>query len=85
MCLAIPGQIIRLAGDGEAVCDIGGIEKTVNVSLIERPVPGDWVIVHVGFALNRIDAKEAEETLRILESAGELREGMTITSGGARP
>ena len=33
MCLAIPGQIIRLAGDGEAVCDIGGIEKTVNVSL----------------------------------------------------
>ena len=50
MCLAIPGQIIRLAGDGEAVCDIGGIEKTVNVSLIERPVPGDWVIVHVGFA-----------------------------------
>ena len=67
-------------------CDgIGGIEKPVDVSLIDHPVPGDWVIVHVGFALNRIDAKEAEETLRILESAGELREGMTITSGGARP
>ena len=62
MCLAIPGQIIRLAGDGEAVCDIGGIEKRVNVSLIERPVPGDWVIVHVGFALNRIDPEEAQRT-----------------------
>ena len=63
MCLAIPGQIFRLAGDGEAVCDIGGIEKTVNVSLIERPVPGDWVIVHVGFALQIIDDAKAQETL----------------------
>ena len=67
MCLAIPGQIIRLAGDGEA---IGGIEKTVNVSLIERPVPGDWVIVHVGFALNRIDPEEAQRTLAALKAAG---------------
>ena len=58
MCLAIPGQIIRLAGDGEAV------------SLIERPVPGDWVIVHVGFALNRIDPEEAQRTLAALKAAG---------------
>ncbi len=70
MCLAIPGQILRLAGDGEAVCDIGGIEKTVNVSLIDHPVPGDWVIVHVGFALNRIDPGEAERTLAALKAAG---------------
>ena len=53
-----------------AVCDIGGIEKTVNVSLIERPVPGDWVIVHVGFALNRIDPEEAQRTLAALKAAG---------------
>ena len=70
MCLAIPGQIIRLAGDGAAVCDIDGIERTVNVSLIERPVPGDWVIVHVGFALNRIDPEEAQRTLAALKAAG---------------
>ena len=70
MCLAIPGQTIWLAGDGEAVCDIGGIEKTVNVSLIERPVPGDWVIVHVGFALHRIDPEEAQRTLAALKAAG---------------
>ena len=74
MCLAIPGQIIRLAGDGEAVCDIGGIEKTVNVSLIERPVPGDWVIVHVGFAITRLDEEAALETLRLFQQAGLLDE-----------
>ena len=82
MCLAVPAEILSVSPNGsDAMASIGGIEKPVDVSLIDHPVPGDWVIVHVGFALNRIDAKEAEETLRILESAGELREGMTITSG----
>lgn len=86
MCLAVPAEILSVSPNGsDAMASIGGIEKPVDVSLIDHPVPGDWVIVHVGFALNRIDAKEAEETLRILESAGELREGMAITSGGARP
>ena len=86
MCLAVPAEILSVSPNGsDAMASIGGIEKPVDVSLIDHPVPGDWVIVHVGFALNRIDAKEAEETLRILESAGKLREGMTITSGGARP
>lgn len=86
MCLAVPAEILSVSPNGsDAMASIGGIEKPVDVSLIDHPVPGDWVIVHVGFALNRIDAKEAEETLRILESAGELREGITITSGGARP
>ncbi|MBS5218348.1 MAG: HypC/HybG/HupF family hydrogenase formation chaperone [Sutterella wadsworthensis] len=86
MCLAVPAEILSVSPNGsDAMASIGGIEKPVDVSLIDHPVPGDWVIVHVGFALNRIDAKEAEEMLRILESAGELREGMAITSGGARP
>ena len=47
-----------------------GIEKTVDVSLIEDPKPGDWVIVHVGFALTRIDEKEAEATIAALKAAG---------------
>ena len=85
MCLAVPAEILSVSPDGaEAMASIGGIEKPVDVSLIENPIPGDWVIVHVGFALNRIDAKEAEETLRILESAGELREGLAVTMSGAR-
>lgn len=86
MCLAVPAEILSVSTNGsDAMASIGGIEKPVDVSLIDHPVPGDWVIVHVGFALNRINAKEAEETRRILESAGELREGMTITTSGARP
>ena len=86
MCLAVPAQLTTVSPDGmTAAAMIGGIEKDVDVSLIDDPKSGDWVIVHVGFALNRIDAKEAEETLRILARAGELHEGMTITSGGARP
>lgn len=85
MCLAVPAEILSVSPNGsDAMASIGGIEKPVDVSLIDHPVPGDWVIVHVGFALNRINAKEAEETRRILESAGELREGMTITTSGAR-
>lgn len=71
MCLAVPAEIKSVAEDGmEALALIGGIEKKVDVSLIEDPKPGDWVIVHVGFALNRIDAAEAEETLKVLAAAG---------------
>ena len=52
--------------------NIGGIEKEVNVALITDPQVKDWVIVHVGFALQRIDAQEAEKTLAALREAGEL-------------
>ena len=56
-----------LATDGmTAAAMIGGIEKDVDVSLIDDPKSGDWVIVHVGFALNRIDEAEAQETLKAL-------------------
>lgn len=70
MCLAIPGQIKRIDAGDNAVCEIGGIEKTVNVSLIDNAKPGDWVIVHVGFALNRIDEDEAAKTLAALKALG---------------
>lgn len=70
MCLAIPGQIRSLINEETALVDIGGVAKEVDVELIEDPVPGDWVIVHVGFALNRIDEEEARRTLAALEAAG---------------
>ena len=72
MCLAIPGQITKVTSADMAVCNIGGIEKDVNVALIDNPTPGDWVIVHVGFALNRIDEQEAQRTLAALKATGEL-------------
>lgn len=70
MCLAIPGQIRSLINEETALVDIGGVAKEVDIELIEDPVPGDWVIVHVGFALNRIDEEEARRTLAALEAAG---------------
>lgn len=66
MCLAVPARIVRCTDAAEALCDFGGVQKTVDVSLITDPAPGDWVIVHVGFALEKIDEKRAEETLVLL-------------------
>ena len=68
MCLAVPAKIIKLIDSENALCDFNGIEKEVNVSLIENPAAGDWVIVHVGFALNRIDSAQARQTQELLKS-----------------
>ncbi len=68
MCLAVPAKIIELKDSDNALCDFNGITKVVNVALIEDPKVGDWVIVHVGFALNRIDESEAIQTQQILNS-----------------
>lgn len=70
MCLAIPAQIIKVSEDGQwAECSISGVDKAVNVSLIEDPRAGDWVVVHVGFALNKIDEEEAAATLQLFAEA----------------
>lgn len=71
MCLAVPAQIEEVLDDGMARCDLNGVQKDINVSLIADPKAGDWVIVHVGFALNRIDEAQAQETLKLLASMGE--------------
>ena len=76
MCLAVPAQIVEVLENGLARCDLNGVKKEINVSLIAEPEVGDWVIVHVGFALNRIDEYQAQETLRMLSSltqSGETR------------
>lgn len=73
MCLAVPAQLTTVSPDGmTAAAMIGGIEKDVDVSLIDDPKSGDWVIVHVGFALNRIDEAEAQETLKALAALATL-------------
>ena len=79
MCLGIPAQIVRI-DDGErmlATAEVGGVRRQVNIICIvddEHPVEscvGDWVLLHVGFAMSRIDAAEAEATLRLLAELGE--------------
>lgn len=68
MCLAVPARIVEVLTATTACCDFNGVRKEVNVSLIADPQVGDWVIVHVGFALNRIDETRAQETLRMLDA-----------------
>jgi hydrogenase expression/formation protein HypC len=77
MCLAIPGKVIEtLESDGMKVGKVsfGGMVKQVCLEYTPEVVPGDYVLVHVGFALSRIDQEQAERTYRILEELGQLTE-----------
>jgi hydrogenase expression/formation protein HypC len=65
MCLAIPGRILELLADSKARVDFGGVVREVNLSLIEKPKVGEYVIVHAGYAIQTLDAAEAEETLEL--------------------
>jgi hydrogenase expression/formation protein HypC len=75
MCLAIPAQINQILDDGEhqAVVDILGVRRKVNVQLLETdpPQPGEWVLIHVGFAMSKISADQAAEQLDLLRQLGE--------------
>ena len=53
-----------------AKVDVAGVQRTVNVGLLDDAVPGDWVLIHVGFALSKVDEEEARSTLRLLEQMG---------------
>lgn len=66
MCYAIPAKIIEIK-DENAVVDYGGIIKDVNVSLIDNPEKGDYVLVHAGFAIEKLEKKSAEESLDIIK------------------
>jgi hydrogenase expression/formation protein HypC len=66
MCLAIPARIVELVGDEEAVVDLDGIRKRISVTFVDGASVGDYVIVHVGFALTRLDTEEAERTLALI-------------------
>jgi hydrogenase expression/formation protein HypC len=81
MCLGIPGRIVKIddAANMLAIVDVGGVRRKVNIACIvdkEHPVSscvGDWVLLHVGFAMSRLDEAEAAETLRILTELGEAQ------------
>jgi hydrogenase expression/formation protein HypC len=82
MCLGIPGQIVAItsAEDVLALVDVGGVRREVNIACIvddEHPVAsciGDWVLIHVGFAMNRLDEEEAQRTLALLRELGQMQE-----------
>lgn len=71
MCLAVPAQITSVDGSLDtATVSLGGISKQVSLALVDGADVGDYVLVHVGYALNRISPEEAERTLQLLEEAG---------------
>jgi hydrogenase expression/formation protein HypC len=77
MCLAIPGQVVELVDDERrlAVVEVAGVQRTVNVGLLDVDGvgvgPGDWVLIHVGFAISQVDEEEARATRDLLERMGE--------------
>jgi hydrogenase expression/formation protein HypC len=76
VCLAIPGQIVDLTDQANrlAEVDVAGVRRNVNIGLLDGEDggvgPGDWVLIHVGFAISKVDEQEAEATHRLLEAMG---------------
>ena len=93
MCLGIPGQIVEVLDPAtrSAVVSVGGVRRTVNIAFIvndEHPPQsciGEWVLVHVGFAMSRIDEAEAARTLALLEEMGEIQAELDAMRASARP
>jgi hydrogenase expression/formation protein HypC len=78
MCLGIPGEVLEfLPGQPDlAKVDVSGVRRVINVGLLadDMPEPGEWVLIHVGFALSKIDEKEAAAALAFLEGIGQAYE-----------
>jgi hydrogenase expression/formation protein HypC len=80
MCLAIPGQVLEIVDEPNrlAKVEVAGVRRTVNVGLLDGngdgAHPGDWVLIHVGFAMSKVDEAEAQATLRLLQQMGDAYE-----------
>ena len=81
MCLAIPGQILEVVDESNRLArvDVAGVQRNVNIGLLDDAGVGDWVLIHVGFAISQVDEDEARATRSLLERMGadyeqELRE-----------
>ncbi|ACE99707.1 HypC/HybG/HupF family hydrogenase formation chaperone [Rhodopseudomonas palustris] len=74
MCLAIPAEVVELLPEQMARVSLDGVSKVVSVALVEGVAVGDYVVVHVGFALTRIDPDEAKQTLALLAEMSQSAE-----------
>ncbi len=91
MCLGIPGRIVAIsdAAQGLAKVDVAGVKREVNIAcIVDDAHPpascvGDWVLIHVGFAMSRIDEEEARKTLALLEELGEMEQELAAMADGA--
>jgi len=80
MCLAIPARVIEVLPNDEGVVDVGGVRKRISLELVTGVVPGDYVILHVGYALQRLDPDEAARTLALFAEAGAANDGASAAA-----
>ncbi len=83
MCLAIPARIEELTAPGNAIVNLGGVRKEISLALVDDAVIGDYVIVHVGYALQKLDREEAERTLELFAEMGQMDELRSELAGDA--
>lgn len=74
MCLAIPAKVVELLPNDAAMVELGGVRKEISLAMVDDVGVGDYVIVHVGYALTHLDPEEAEKTLQLFAELGELGE-----------
>jgi len=86
MCLAIPGRIVEIvdAANSIAKVEVGGVRRNVNIGMLDAADTqvGDYVLIHVGFAMSKVDEREAEETLRLLKELGQYEEELAQLKHG---
>ena len=73
MCLAIPAQVVELREGDNAVVDLAGVRKEISLALVDNVAVGDYVIVHVGFALSKLNQEEAEKTLALFAEMAQVQ------------
>ena len=80
MCLALPARVCRVDADGSGVVELAGVKRTVSFALLDEVAVGDHVIIHVGYALTRLDTAEAEATLRAFADLDEANKARDASS-----
>ena len=76
MCLAIPACVEQLVAEDSAIVNLGGVRKEISLALVENIIVGDYVIVHVGYALQKLDPLEAEQTLIMFNEMSRLTDAI---------
>ncbi|WP_269585417.1 HypC/HybG/HupF family hydrogenase formation chaperone [Roseibium sp. Sym1] len=82
MCLAIPAKVVELEDGDMAVVALEGVRKRISTALVEDVAIGDYLLVHVGYALHKVSPEEASRTLALMAEAGVLREELEEITGG---
>jgi hydrogenase expression/formation protein HypC len=85
MCLAIPGKIVEISSDNKesALVDVVGVRRRIDLGLLQddKPAPGDWVLIHVGFAMSKISEQDAADQMNTLRMLGEIEVAVQEAEG----